>query len=122
MASTVIRNQRLTACIAYMKKHHEGQVRKVNGAPYYTHPLGVLVLMEESPFFFPDRDKMAALLHDIREDSEDFSWDELVARWGHYVAGAVCLLSKGKLALRMAMKVPAVHLVDEQVDAPRDKS
>jgi hypothetical protein len=53
--------------------------------------------MEEAPFFFPTRDKLAALLHDIREDSPGFDWNDVVKRWGHYVAGAICLLSKGKL-------------------------
>ena len=97
MPSTKIRDCQLVACIAYMKAHHNGQIRKVTGAPYYTHPLGVLELMEESPFFFPTRDKMAALLHDIKEDSPGFSWTDMRRRWGNYVAGAVCLLSKGKL-------------------------
>jgi (p)ppGpp synthase/HD superfamily hydrolase len=80
-----------------MKKMHEGQVRKVTNAPYYVHPLTVLGLMEEAPFFFAVRDKQAALLHDIQEDSPLFSWDEIVFKFGHYVAGAVALLSKTKL-------------------------
>jgi len=97
MPSMKIRDKQLVACIAYMKAHHEGQVRKVTGAPYYTHPMGVLELMEESPFFFPTRDKLAALLHDIKEDSPGFSWTNMRGHWGNYVAGTVCLLSKGKL-------------------------
>lgn len=97
MPSTKIRDRDLVACIDYMKHHHEGQIRKVTNAPYYMHPLGVLELMEESPFFFATRDKMAALLHDIREDSPGFSWTEVRRLWGNYVVGAVCLLSKGKL-------------------------
>ena len=97
MPSSKLRDKQLVACIAYMKKHHEGQIRKATGLPYYIHPLGVLELMEEAPFFFPTRDKLAALLHDIREDSPGFNWADVVQQWGHYVAGAVCLLSKGKL-------------------------
>jgi len=69
----------------------------MSNTPYYIHPLGVLELMEESPFFFTDSDKCAALLHDVKEDSPGFSWPELVRRYGRNVAGAVALLSKSKL-------------------------
>lgn len=105
MPSLKLRDHRIVVCIEYMRKHHEGQTRKVTGLPYYIHPLGVLELMEEAPFFFPTRDKLAALLHDIREDSPGFDWDDVVRRWGQYVAGAVCLLSKGKLGEQF----PAVY-------------
>ena len=97
MPSNKVRGHRLTAAIDYMREHHKGQVRKVSQTPYDLHPLGVLELMEESPFFFPERDKIMALLHDIKEDSPDFSWDDLVTQWGAWVAGGVALLSKGKL-------------------------
>lgn len=97
MINTRVRDNAILDCIEYMKKMHEGQVRKVTNAPYYVHPLTVLGLMEEAPFFFAVRDKQAALLHDIQEDSPLFSWDEIVFKFGHYVAGAVALLSKTKL-------------------------
>jgi len=80
-----------------MKELHEGQKRKNTGVPYYTHPLRILELMEESPFFFSDDDKCAALLHDIKEDSPGFSWDDLVKRYGRNVAGTVAMLSKSKI-------------------------
>lgn len=92
-----IRDSALLDCIEYMKKMHEGQVRKVTNAPYYIHLLTVLGYMEEAPFFFAIRDKQAALLHDVQEDSPLFSWDDIVSRFGQYVAGAVALLSKTKL-------------------------
>jgi len=95
--SSRIRDKSILNCIDYMKKMHEGQIRKVTNAPYYIHLLTVLGLMEEAPFFFALRDKQAALLHDIQEDSPLFSWDEVVAKFGHYVAGAVAMLSKTKL-------------------------
>jgi hypothetical protein len=97
MASIKIRDQVLLDCIEYMKQMHEGQFRRITNAPYAIHLLDVLDLMEESPFFFATRDKCAALLHDVKEDSPKFSWDELVKRFGHYVAGAVAMLSKSKL-------------------------
>lgn len=97
MSSIKIRDKVLLDCIEYMKEMHEGQIRRITNSPYYIHPLQVLDLLEESPFFFATRDKCAALLHDIKEDSPKFSWNEVVKRFGHYVAGAVAMLSKTKL-------------------------
>jgi (p)ppGpp synthase/HD superfamily hydrolase len=95
--SARVRDKAILDCIEYMKKMHEGQIRRVTNAPYYIHPLTVLGLMEEAPFFFALRDKQAALLHDVQEDSPLFSWEELCSKFGPYVAGAVALLSKTKL-------------------------
>ena len=97
MRSTKIREPKLLECIDYMKVMHEGQVRRLTKSPYYIHPLRVLEMMEEAPFFFATRDKCAALLHDVKEDSPKFSWDDMVKKFGHHVAGAVAMLSKTKL-------------------------
>lgn len=109
-----VRDKALLDCIEYMKKMHHTQVRKITNAPYYIHPLTVLGFMEEAPFFFATRDKQAALLHDIQEDSPLFSWDELVTKFGHYVAGAVALLSKTKLGTGS----PAVYFAMLQHASP----
>ena len=100
MPSIKIRRAKVRDCIDWMKTLHEGQERKNSKAPYYTHPLRILELMEESPFFFTDDDKCAALLHDVKEDSPNFSWDEIVTRYGRNVAGSVALLSKSKIGER----------------------
>ena len=92
-----IRTKRLVDCVDYMKTLHKGQVRRMTQSPYWVHPLGVLQMMEESPFFFTEDDKCAALLHDIKEDSPGFSWSAVVERYGHNVAGANALLSKSKI-------------------------
>jgi (p)ppGpp synthase/HD superfamily hydrolase len=92
-----IRTKRLVGCIEHMKALHKGQTRRMTGTPYWVHPLGVLQLMEESPFFFTEDDKCAALLHDIKEDSPGFSWDNVVATYGLGVAGAIAILSKSKI-------------------------
>ena len=97
MRSIKIRDATVLDCIEYMKKMHEGQVRRGNNAPFYTHPLRVLELLEEAPFFFSARDKCAALLHDVKEDSPLFSWEEIVEKFTPWVAGVVALLSKTKL-------------------------
>lgn len=118
-----IRDHLIVDCIAYMKRLHRGQTRRSSSAPYYTHPLGVLELMEGSPFFFTREDKCAALLHDVKEDSPEFSWEEIVLRYGRDVAGTVALLSKSKLGetspeiyftmMRLAHpKVIAIKLLD----------
>ncbi len=97
MSSIKIRHSTVLCAIEYMKKMHEGQFRRTTNAPFYTHPLKVLEYMEMAPFFFSTRDKCAALLHDVREDSPLFVWEEMVQKFGVWVAGAVALLSKAKL-------------------------
>ncbi len=97
MRSIKTRERVVLDCIEYMKKMHDGQFRRGNNAPFYTHPLRVLELLEEAPFFFSARDKCAALLHDVKEDSPLFSWEEIVERFSPWVAGVVALLSKTKL-------------------------
>lgn len=97
MRSIKTRERIVLDCIEYMKKMHADQFRRGNNAPFYTHPLRVLELLEEAPFFFSARDKCAALLHDVKEDSPLFSWEEIVERFSPWVAGVVALLSKAKL-------------------------
>jgi len=109
-----VRDKALLDCIEYMKKMHEGQIRRVTNAPYYIHPLTVLGFMEEAPFFFALRDKQAALLHDLQEDSPLFSWDEVASKFGLYVAGAVAMLSKTKLGTGS----PAVYFAMLQHASP----
>lgn len=46
---------------------HEGQVRR-DGEPYVVHPLGVMFMMEEEGF--PEEYQIAAVLHDVVEDSK----------------------------------------------------
>lgn len=112
--SARVRSKDILDCIDYMMKMHEGQIRRVTKAPYYIHLLTVLGYMEEAPFFFSVRDKQAALLHDLQEDSPCFSWAELVARFGLYVAGAVAMLSKTKLGTGS----PAVYFAMLQHSSP----
>jgi len=109
-----VRDKALLDCIEYMKKMHDGQTRRITKAPYYIHLLTVLGFMEEAPFFFALRDKQAALLHDLQEDSPLFSWDEVVEKFGLYVAGAVAMLSKTKLGTGS----PAVYFAMLQHASP----
>lgn len=52
--------------ILYCKKHHEGQTR-FSGDPYYTHPIEVASITSE--YIFDTNAIVAALLHDVVEDT-----------------------------------------------------
>lgn len=53
--------------IAFAKKWHDGQKRKT-GEPYYTHPLAVAMITAE--YKFKTHMVVAAILHDVVEDSD----------------------------------------------------
>jgi len=53
--------------IAFAKKWHDGQKRKT-GEPYYTHPLAVAMMTAE--YKFKTHMIVAAILHDVVEDSK----------------------------------------------------
>jgi len=53
--------------IAFAKKWHDGQKRKT-GEPYYTHPLAVAMMTAE--YKFKTHMVVAAILHDVVEDSD----------------------------------------------------
>lgn len=57
-------NATLEDAIALAAQKHKGQVDKA-GAPYILHPLRVLL----SPWLTSDDERMAAVLHDVVEDS-----------------------------------------------------
>lgn len=86
----------LTDCIIFATNKHAGQVRKVTGLPYITHPLGVLKILEEvlQTSYIPNKDKLlkAAVLHDVLEDTET-SLAELTDFVGFEVADIVNTLT-----------------------------
>lgn len=61
--------------IEFMRKAHGGQVDK-GGAPYYEHPLRVMMRLGEGATL---AEKIAALLHDVLEDT-GFGAEELKRR------------------------------------------
>ncbi len=69
---------------------HEGQYRKT-GEPYITHPLAVAVILAEMRMDY--RSLMAAILHDVIEDTE-VSKDQLIMEFGSEVAELVDGVSK----------------------------
>lgn len=63
----------LTKAIELAARAHDGQVH--NGMPYITHPLAVLVAALEAGY--DDNQCQAAILHDVVEDNDDISPDDL---------------------------------------------
>lgn len=79
----------LLEAIKFANERHQGQVRKGSGDPYVTHPIAVSYLVAAFK-----RSKVlifllcATILHDILEDTKT-TYDELVARFGTFVASLV---------------------------------
>jgi GTP diphosphokinase / guanosine-3',5'-bis(diphosphate) 3'-diphosphatase len=48
------------------KKYHANQLRKITQQPYFTHPIGVALLLKK----FDDETIISALLHDTLEDTD----------------------------------------------------
>ncbi|CAN2045997.1 GTP pyrophosphokinase [Candidatus Magnetomoraceae bacterium gMMP-13] len=69
-------------------KLHKGQARK-SGEPYITHPCSVAeILCFELELYNPEL-LAAALLHDVVEDVEDVSIEQISNKFGNYVASIV---------------------------------
>lgn len=88
----------------FAKKAHEGQVRKFTGEAYITHPVAVARML----YLVPHTDSMmiAALLHDVVEDTE-VTLEEVKKEFGEEVANYVYFLtdiSKGSKAPRAVRK------------------
>lgn len=72
------------------KKAHEGQYR-TSGDPYITHPVAVARILADMGMDY--QSLMAALLHDVIEDT-DYSWQDLADEFGNTVADLVEGVSK----------------------------
>ena len=81
---------RIAGAFQYSSEIHHGQLRK-SGKPYITHPLAVAEICAD--WKLDSQAIMAALLHDVLEDS-DVKFDELAQHFGAPVAGLVDDLSK----------------------------
>jgi GTP pyrophosphokinase len=75
------------------KKAHDGQTRKFDGKPYFTHPLRVAQLVKK----FGGNDNMyaAALLHDTLEDT-NLTYEDIVKNTNKSVADLVLQLTSNK--------------------------
>ena len=79
------------AAVAYAERAHEGQSRKIDGAPFIIHPLEVGSLLFEVGA--SDDVIAAGILHDTLEKT-DTEESELSALFGGHVAGLVSAVSE----------------------------
>lgn len=101
-------NSKLNQALRFASAAHEGQVRKYTHTPYIGHPVEVMHLLERFHPAASDDMKMAALLHDVVEDT-DVTIDQVEAEFGPKVAALVADLtdvskpSDGNRALRKSI-------------------
>ena len=85
----------------YATRHHAGQRRDTDGAPYVTHPVEVASLLSEAGY--PDHVVATGVLHDVLEDT-DAERAEIESTFGPEVAGLVDSLTE-----------------DESIEDPRER-
>lgn len=84
--------EKITKAYYFTKNAHEGQFRN-SGEKYYTHPVSVAMILCE--LNMDDQTIIAALLHDVLEDT-DITYDTLVEEFGEEVATLVDGVTKLK--------------------------
>ena len=82
--------QQIAKAYYFAERHHEGQFRR-SGEPYITHPLAVAYIL--SDMHMDHQSLMAALLHDVIEDT-DATKEEVAEEFGSVVAELVDGVSK----------------------------
>lgn len=88
---TVVLNERLQRAIHFATVAHEGQLDKA-GAPYILHPLRVAFSLVG---YAPESGIIAALLHDVVEDTA-VTLKDIETTFGGYVAEIVDALTRRK--------------------------
>ena len=89
-------NPKIQKAIYIATHQHRSQTRKVNNLPYIVHPFSVAWLLAEQT---KDEDVIvAALLHDVLEDTEGYEYADIVRDFGEKVANIVIeVTEKSKL-------------------------
>lgn len=78
-------------CVA--SRYHKDQTRKMSGAPYIIHPFSVAWIVSR---FSQDKDVfIAALLHDLLEDTE-YTREMMISDFGEKVTHFVVSVSEDK--------------------------
>lgn len=96
-------NPKLRSAIELAKEAHKGQLRQ-NGDDYVEHPIAVLRILMEAGLDLPLEAYLAAVLHDILEETE-ISEEELRIFAGEEVAEVVKALTKGEEYYRLPRSV-----------------
>lgn len=81
--------------LLFGEKAHKGQVRKASGQPYFIHPIGVALRLQEKFSDIPLT--IAALLHDTVEDSDDVSMGDIYTQFGQEIGYLVDSVTKNHL-------------------------
>ena len=76
--------------VKFIQMKHKNQVR-IQGVPYYTHPLAVSILLKRKGF--PEDYQIAGLFHDLKEDT-DATDEEILSLSSPEVLNAVNLVTK----------------------------
>ena len=79
-------------CIEFMKEKHGGQ-KRIQGTPYYLHPLEVSNILDKKGF--SKEYQIAGLFHDLLEDT-DTTYEEILKMSNLEIANAVKLVTKEK--------------------------
>lgn len=82
----------LEKCIEFVKKKHEGQ-KRIQGTPYYTHPVAVCNMLKEKGF--EEDYQVTGLFHDLLEDT-NCTDEEILELSNTKVLEAVKLVTKTK--------------------------
>lgn len=84
-------NPVLKRAIEVASTAHEGQYRKVSGAPYIVHPFSVMLLLQ---YVGEGAEALcAAVLHDVLEDT-DYTKEQMLAEFGDTITNAVSVVTK----------------------------
>lgn len=105
---------KLKEAFLYGKHVHRNQ-RRLSGSYYFTHPIGVALILTE---YYANEDTLvAALLHDTVEDSHDVSVEEIEEKFGKEVAYLVQGLTKvDKMLLPKEDTPNNLEFIPKQVD------
>src|SRR6186997_1083784 len=86
---------KLLEAVSLASRAHEGQRRKDGETPYVSHPFRVCLIVRDLFGFDDIRMLMAALLHDVIEDTNT-DFDDVAEVFGPEVAEWAAALSKDK--------------------------
>lgn len=105
--------------LAFATLAHKGQKRK-DGKDYITHPIAVAEIAERlyRSYIGQDTDDIyvAALLHDVEEDTE-FTYQDIEREFGTFIANRVHALSrqKGETYFDFIMRLSLSYFMDSLI-------
>jgi guanosine-3',5'-bis(diphosphate) 3'-pyrophosphohydrolase len=107
-------HRRLAAALLYSIEKHAVQRRR-DGSPYIAHPIRVAESLRSIGAVHDPEVIMAALLHDLIEDT-DVEYDDLLRRFGQRVADLVVVLSGDMRLPKAARRAEVVERIKAASD------